>query len=313
MRGECLVILVLLVGCGSEMPTASSERARQAADRTAVLAIVDGTPVRWSELAPAMMASAGGEALAEWVLDRELARTCARLNKTPGDRAVAAEKQQLLEELSTDPDTAARLLNRLRQTRGLDDQRFEQLLRRNAALRGLVAEQVTVTEAMAREAHRRESAEQTEVRLILVADLRGAEKVLQALKQGGDFIDLAVTESLDSSRAQGGLLPPVAPHDPTYPKAIRDTAAALEPGRVSEPIAVEGGFALLRCERKITPEKVPFEEASERLRRVLRLQQERALMRQRAQVLLRQADVTVLEPVLDRSWQRQRDQVLQTP
>ena len=68
------------------------------------------------------------------------------------------------------------------------------------------------------------------------------------------------------------------------------------------PIVVEGGFAILRCERKIKLATAPFEAVAQKIRRRLRLEQERSLMRQQAQVLLDGSGVTVLDPALSRAW-----------
>ena len=61
------------------------------------------------------------------------------------------------------------------------------------------------------------------------------------------FSDLAVAHSLDSSKAQGGLIGPINGQDPTYPEAIRAALIAMKPSQVSDPIALDSSYAILRA------------------------------------------------------------------
>ncbi|MCH6551869.1 MAG: hypothetical protein IH804_07640, partial [Planctomycetes bacterium] len=109
-------------------------------------ALVDSKAVGWGELRPLLNEAAGAECLQEVILDRVLDTALADAGLMVGPDEVAAEQRQLLETLDRDPDVALRLLDELRARQGLGRTRFAGLLRRNAALRALVRDQVQVTD-----------------------------------------------------------------------------------------------------------------------------------------------------------------------
>lgn len=308
-----LAAAILLSGCATDgAPPRHNEAAASPGPKTRAepetIAIVGGKAAGWGELRGAMIEAAGGDVLGEYVLDRQITAELGSRGLSVSDKDVDAEKSIMLSQLSTDKDQAARLLEQLRERMRLGPHRFDAFLRRYAGLRKLVAEQVKVTDAMVRQAYEDRAAEQSVCRMILAESLRDAAAVRKRLDAGESFIDLAIALSKDSSRNQGGLLPPIAPHDPTYPTAITGTASKLAVGEVSAPIALDGGFAILKCERKLRPESVPFDKAQEELRREVRLNLERSMMQRQARLLLERADVTVLNADLDREFKKRKSQ-----
>lgn len=287
----------------------SADNGNGSSDRQ-IVAVVNGDAIPWSALRRRLVEAAGGDVLASWVLDRRITQALRQRGLRVEQRDVAAEKSLMLSQLSDDEDEATRLLERIREQRGLGPDRFEALLARNAGLRKLIAGQVTVSDSMVEQAYERQYGQKTVVRMILVPSLREASELIREVEEGASFIDLAVERSHDSSRRQGGLLPPVSAQDPTYPKALRETAVRLEVGQVSQPVALESGFAILKCERKIESEDVKLEEVEQELRRQVRLRAERAAMQRKARELLDEAEVTVLDAELNEAWQRQRDALL---
>src|SRR5690606_35100039 len=117
----------------------------------------------------------------------------------------------------------------------------------------------------------------------------------------------------DPSGAGGGLLPPLSHADPSYPAVIRNMLVTLEPGQVSNPVAIENGYAILKLERKIAAENVKFDDVKEGLSLNVRRQEEQIQMRQLARTLLAQAEVVVLDPTLKESWDRQMEQMRSNP
>jgi parvulin-like peptidyl-prolyl isomerase len=270
--------------------------------------LIDGEPIRIGQMAPLLNEAAGAQVLMDFVLARQVDKALAASRIQLTDVHIKIERQRFTAQLSQDPDQAARLLAALRQRRGLGQARFAMLLRRNAGLRQLVAGRVTVTEPMVRRAFEEVYGPKTVVRMILVPTLRDAQAVLQKLKAGSSFIDLAVLHSTDSSRDAGGLLPAISIADATYPKAVRQVAAKLKPGDRSDPVALPDGFAILRCERKIRSAQVAFEKTAPGLRQQLRLRLESTLMQREARILLDRADVTAFDAALDRAWQKRQKQ-----
>lgn len=271
-----------------------------------VVALVEGQSVTWDMLKPGMIEAAGGQTLSEWILDRKIDAALKFKGLAIGAEDIAREKALLISQVSGDPDIATRLLEQLKEDRGLGAVRFDQLLRRTAGMRKLVASEVNVTEPMIRQIYEERHGPKTEVRMILSPTLPESSKLMTRAQSGESFIDLAIANSKDESRNQGGLLPPISVHDSTFPKALRDSADKLKAGEISNPIALPGGFALLKCERKIPGGAIAYQAIAEQLKTEVRLRQERALMSRQARTLMENVDVTVLDSDLNEAWKRQK-------
>ena len=309
-------LAVVAGGCqpSNPVPTASPETGDTpgpAPSRSGrPLAYVAGEAVTLGDLGPSLLEAAGGTVIAERVLDRLLVQRLESRGLTVTDDDLAAEEAIVRRGLADDEDTAARLLADLRQSRGLGPTRFAALLRRNAGLRKLVAEQVTVSEPAVRQAYRLQHGPAARVRLIVARSLLDARNLRRRLDAGEPFGELAALESTDASAAQGGLLSPIRPDDPSYPQAIRTASAALGPGQVSEPLALDGGFALLKLDERLPGDGVPYDAVKARLSEQVRRRAERVLMQQQARELIGGADVTLLDPTLNAAWEAQREGLL---
>lgn len=297
-------------GASSSMDASNARSAKTGGDAAAIV-YLDGQPVWWSDLRLGMAEASGGVVLAELVLDRLIDQRLTEHGLTVGDEQITAESRVLSDSLDdADPDRAQRLLSELRQRQGLGVNRFKRLLARNAGLRLLVQDQVQVSDAALDQAYQLEYGPRYEARLIVTESLQEAGRLVHRASEGESFSDLAVQHSVDASRAQGGLISPVSPADPTYPKSIRTALAGLKPGQVADPIALERGFAVVRLERVITPKSPPpFDAVKPVLGRRVRRQVEQVYMQQLARTLMAEADVVVLDPVLNSSWDRHRKQL----
>ena len=185
--------------------------------------------------------------------------------------------------------------------------RFGRLLARNAALRLLIQEQVQVTDVALQQAHSLRYGSRYEARLIVVDSLAAAAKLVHEANAGRSFVELVMEHSADSSRANGGLIGPISLADPSYPKAIRQTLARLKPGDVSQSVALERGFAILKLERKSEAQQVPFDDVKKALTDQVRRQAERLLMERLARTLLDEAKLVVRDPALRTSWDQHKD------
>lgn len=260
-----------------------------------------------------MMAQAhGGKALEEVLLDRAVQARLKQEGLTLEQAQIDTERQRVLAALADDPDQAARLLKEMRSQRGLDDARFGNLLRRNAGLRALVSDQITINEAATRQVYELRYGDRYQVRLITSDSLDDLTRARRLAVDSEAFTSLAIEISTDRSVQQGGLLSPISPADPTYPKAIRDALPKLKSGnttsRLSPIIALDQGYALLWLEGVIKQADPPeIEQVRDELIAAVRDDLESVRMRQLARTLIEQANVIVLDPALDTSWQRQRD------
>lgn len=273
------------------------------------VALVDGRPITFDALRPWLVEASGGVVLEEAVLDALLEREAERRSITISRAQIDAERDRLTSTftasgMAADATEAGRLLARLRASRGLGDARFAALLRRNATLRALVAEQVTVTPGALDQAYAMRYGERSRARLITVASANEAADIARQARAGADFATLAAQRSTDSSAERGGLLEPISPLDPAYPAAVRSTLRAMKPGEISDPVALENGFGVLQLVEQIpavspAPSRV---DAEKELEAAVRLEQERLLMNQLARRLLDGARVTVTDRALDRAW-----------
>jgi len=297
------------VGSG---PSSDAPRANQKQiDAARPALVVDGEPIRWEAIRDRLAEAAGASVLEEVVLDRRLADAAARAGVSLSAADVEEENRLYAAALAEgaaegrDAD-AERLLERVRRRRGLGEARFSALTRRTALLRKLVQPDVEVSDAALREAYALRHGPRYEGRLITTATLREASEARAAVADGTPFTEAAARRSTDVSAERGGLLEPISAADPTYPKSIRDALQRLEPGEVSLPIALDDGYAVLKLERVIPPDGVTLEEARPRLRREVRLRQERILMNELARELLDDASVTVFDPALRWAWETRR-------
>ena len=334
----CLIIFAVIAGSCQSAPDsgdagqgdAAGDDARQTRTKPSPtrpgpagkpLAYVNGEPIRRDAMFRPLMEAAGGQVLAELVLDRLIRDRLAQRGVELTDADIQAERRRVLATLAADEDEAARLLRELRRRRGLGEQRFQALLRRNAGLRRLVARDVQITDQTLRQAYKRRHGERYRVRLIVVPGFDQASRLRRQVMAGeARFGDLAARHSTDASADRGGLLSPISPADPSYPEGIRDALPRLaqratadtQPNApaVSKVIALDGQFALVKLEEKIEPESVEFADVEKALADDVRRRLERRRMRQLAQQMLSDANVTVLDPALGDRWKQQRDVLL---
>lgn len=314
---------LLLGGCGPSQSGPKTFRGLDAADRyaagdtgrrigpagaSAPLSI-DSREVTWDELAPRLAEAAGGLVVEEITLDRLLTEEMARRGMQVTDRDLANERDWLeLTILEGAPQVGASsgdLLYQVRQRRGLGPTRFDALLRRNAMLRALVRDRVTVREDQVQLAWRVQHGERLRIRLIVTRTEREAQAaVSRALAGDGAGVELRFAElaqelSTDPSGARGGLIEPFSAEDPAYEQAVRATAASLQPGQIGPVVAIRNGFAAVYLDERLSADGVSFEQARGDLTEQLRRRQERLLMDEVAGQLLAEARVRVLDESLN--------------
>ena len=319
-----LVIAVTLVGCaGTQYISSPADRADSPmADVTAktdaapvgrTFALLNGQPIEMADLETGLFEAGGGQVLVELVLHRgvssRLAAAGTQLNKTQIDY----ERTVLMHMLHKDANHATRMLTELRRRRGLGEQRFARMLKTNAGLRALIQPDVQIADFELRKQYEFEHGKRFQARLITVASAQMAAIVIQRARAGEMFIDLAMRFSTDESSVTGGYMPPISPVDPTYPLVIRDTLTRMILGTISEPITLGGTFAIVKLERIIEADGVPFDDVIEDLTTHVRLRVEQMLMQQRVHSIINEADLTVLDATLKRTWERQKRQAMELP
>jgi hypothetical protein len=269
-------------------------------------ALVGNETVTWNELSVPLAEASGAAVLEEICLDRLVSRELQNVGLTLEPGAIQREEDLLRETLTLTAGVPAvqqgDVLQQLRRTRGLGENRYSSLLRRNAMLRRLVRDDVKVTPEDVQQAFEIRYGQKFQTRLILVTTERDAAAAAASLRNGELFADVATRLSTDQSRLRGGLIGSISPADPNYPLALRKAIAGTPVGTPSEVIALEQGYAIILVEQVIPPTAADFGSVSSQLEHEVRLVRERAAMDRLAAQLLRTTTITVLDPALDWSW-----------
>jgi hypothetical protein len=293
-----LLPLPLLAACATPAPAPAPVPTIESAP----IAISGTRPLRWDDLREPLAEIAGGIVLEEVLLDRAVRDRALRAGIELDAEMLASERRLLLENLDADPDRAEELLARIRARQGLGPRRFDALLRRNALLRRLVAEEVSVEASAIERIHDIRHGPRRRSRLIASGSLAEAAEIVGALHRGESFADLAIARSIDPSAAAGGLLPAVARLDPAWPVAFREALFATPPGTHSEPIFSDGAWILVAVLDETPGDGTSIEAERALLERLARLQQERVLMDQLARRLVADLDPRILDPALADGW-----------
>ena len=169
------------------------------------------------------------------------------------------------------PARRKQLIDQWTRTRGIPRTELKIAMERQSTLRKIAQGQVEITDAMLHREYNRVHGEKVEVRHIQLPAKRTYMQIMQRLKQGDRFEDLVLDYSENRlSRQRQGLLPAFAADDPKVPAIFAKVAFMLKPGQVSNPIEAEGSFHILKLERRIAADGVPFEEVRDELRHHLR-------------------------------------------
>ncbi len=261
-------------------------------------AMIDGEPVTWDALRAPLAEAAGAEVLRETALESRLRKRMEREGLALTEAMIERERELFASAAASagvSGEDAAAALERVRRERGLGPVRFAGLLRRSAMLRAIVAPRVNVNEASIAQAYALRHGERFRARVIVTPTAREAAAALARVRGGEDFSRIAAEVSTDASAARGGVIEPISPADPAYPKALRDTLAAMKPGEVSDPVVLEGGFALLVLDERLAASAPPLDSVRAEMERDARSRQERLLMEQLAREIEAGADIRPLD------------------
>lgn len=308
-----LLAAALLVGCETAPQHADQPAPAGLTTQTGQpnnarpVAYINGTTVTDRDMQGPLIEAAGGSVLSEITLDRLIRDRLDQRGLTLTPTLIEQEKTNMLATLSADPDEAVRLLGEMRTRRGLGELRFQSMLFRNAGLRLLVQDQVEVVPALVFQAYELQHGKRYRVRILVAETMARASELLTRVKAGEPFSDLAAKHSTDSSAAQGGLLSPISPVDATYPKTLRQSLEGMKVGGISDLLAVDDRFIIMKLEEILPADPISFVDARPQLERTVRLETEAQLMQQAARAMLADAKVVVLDPALNKSWNAQQE------
>jgi len=313
---SCVLLLtsmIVLAGCtngSTTRPPASTSRPKPVATdgrsgNGRPVAIIGGVRVEIDSLRPLLAEAAGASVLEEVILDAALARELGSPLSTFGrdevERERAASIGLIRGETGLSEAEAIEQLERSRIARGLGPARFDGLLRRNAAMRRLVAAEVSVSADELRLARDMNFGDRVRARLLVVRSSREAEQLRSRLAAGGDFAEVARSRSLDPSASDGGLLESVSWQDPAVPLPLQQALRDTPPGEISPVVALDGASAIVRVEQRLgaTGSGVSDTELETRIR----LRKERVAMDALASRLIVAMPVTVFDDNLRWAWE----------
>ncbi|MFZ4573020.1 MAG: peptidylprolyl isomerase [Phycisphaerales bacterium] len=327
MQGERLPIVVgfargllltaVLSGCASQpQPDRSSPQASTTqADGTRPFAIAFGKRIDLPDIAGQLAEARGGEILEETILDLALAGEAAKAGLTFPPTAAETEAERRIvvltvaEESQVSQDQAAGLIDDLCRARGVGPLRFAAQLRRNAVLRSLVRDSISVSPDEVSLSRRLNFGDRVRARLILVrtereaSELRSTLGALPTASVRAEFARLALERSIHVSAPQAGDLGVISPEDPALPVPLQQELAAAPQGAITQLVATGEGYQFAFVEARISPQSPPTDADIERR---VRLRKERIAMDELSNRLIAGAQVTVFNPSLRWSWERRR-------
>ena len=251
-----------------------------------------------------MIEMTGRVALQEALLDEILVHALKRRGIQLPPDAIERERSLMMSILSEDETEGYRLLEEIRLREGLGPVRFTALLKRNAALRQLIKDQVELREEAVFAAWDTLHGPRRIARVVVTPNLLQAREATELIRQGSEFTEVAARFSTDSSAKAGGLLQPISRLDPSWPTAFRETLWALEVGGVSEPVLVDGDYLVITYVDDVPGDGVTFEDGRLTALKNLRRGQERLLMDAEASQLLNSVEIDVIDSELDQAWKR---------
>ncbi|SDS77372.1 foldase protein PrsA [Paenibacillaceae bacterium GAS479] len=136
-------------------------------------------------------------------------------------------------------------------------------------------------------------APQMHLRWIVSSSQEESQQLLDQLEAGKDFAELARDNSTHTETAElGGDLGVVEEGDPFLDPGAAEAAATLSPGEVSEPVEVEGGFALVQVLTREQPRWLDEELLRAEVKRIIALD-EAGSLKEGEQRLLQQYGASV--------------------
>jgi peptidyl-prolyl cis-trans isomerase C len=146
-----------------------------------------------------------------------------------------------------------------------------------------IRSKIKVTEEMMKDHYNEHSdkyklPEQVHAFHLMVDTQKKAEALLELLKKGANFSEVAKEHSGSPDAVKGGDLGFFAKGQ--YPSVFDETCFSLKPGRLSDIVASNYGFHIFRVIQKKKPQKVSFKEAQPIIEKQLLIEEEKINLEQ---------------------------------
>jgi foldase protein PrsA len=213
-----------------------------------------------------------GEELLNTMVNREVVyQTAEALGIQVTKQEIMREIDELKEGFNSDEEFLASI--------GSTMEELQEDIRFNLLLEEIATKDVFITEAEVESYYQNNIEQYTEpesvyLHQIIVASLEEAEQIIQELKQGADFAALAREQSLDHiSSGQGGEIGWITNDDPSIEESVIQAAFSIDIGKISSPVPVTEGFAVVKITDRKDKRVIPFEEVKEEIRKEIALSQ----------------------------------------
>jgi foldase protein PrsA len=291
-------------------PVTLATDSSSASAKDEIVATVNNQPLTLRQLESPLIEGYGLNVLLN-LAQLELARQeAAKQNITLSAEDFAAERDLTLGKMFKDASKEEHpwLLEQFLQTQRVSRPEFELVLQTNAYLRKIAEPKVLqqVGEAQLQEAFNSLYGETIQVRHIECANLQEIAEAKRRLAAGEKFDDIARSMSRNARTGpMGGELPPFSIAAAGYPKTFKEAAFELKKeGDVSEAVAVNNTYHLIKLEKRIPPRAVKFEDVKDSVREEVtdRLMQATIATMRQALASQTQAQLKIMDPVLKKQY-----------
>lgn len=283
-------------------------------DDTEAIAIVGGTAIPRADFLELLIRSRGVPVLEQFVGLAAAEDFARQRGVSITDADLRFEYELTLRRLSDplafptsetfDQDEAQRLLESILASRQMSQQEFMLTVRRNACLRKVLAADLKISDDQLTREFDIAYGDRLQVRHIQLGSLGDATRIKERLASGEDFAELAARYSTNTSTARrGGLLDPFSIRDDTVALAMREAAAKLTVGEVSDIVRIGEWYHILKLDKLVPASQRSLASAREPLRQRIIVRATDPRMRELHEKLFTQANVQIHDPTLREAYQ----------
>ncbi|MEM6981335.1 MAG: peptidylprolyl isomerase, partial [Planctomycetota bacterium] len=265
------VVGLLLITFAVAYHTRPASAEANAAGGNSVVAVVNADPITRDALADAVLARYGVDVLDNMINRHLILQECQARGAEVTPAEVRAEVLRLAKKFGLTLESYLKLLQDERDI--TPDQYSREIIWPMLALRGLVADQVEVTQAEFNEVYLSQYGEAVKCRMIMVDDPSLASQIHEAaIADPQRFATLAKQHSQDETSASvGGLIPPIRRF--MGDSRIEDAVFALSNNGVSDVLHIGDQYLILQAVRRMaattpSPQAMPAirEQIQDRIR-----------------------------------------------
>ncbi|HEX3657959.1 MAG TPA: peptidylprolyl isomerase [Pirellulales bacterium] len=223
-----------------------------------VVAIVNGEQIGRNDLARESLDHYGPDVLEAMINKNLIVEACRQKNITVSNDEVGAEIDRMAERFNLSRDRWLKMLEDERDVSPIQYSR--DIIWPSIALRKLAESRIQISDEDVQRAYETQFGPTVQVRIIVHSKLEQARKIYDlAVKTPSDFGNLAkqFSEDVNSASAKG-LVQPIRRHMGN-PK-LEQVAFAMREGDISDVLAVDNQFVILKCDKHLPGRSVPMQE-----------------------------------------------------